>query len=320
MLVALLSDIHANKYALDAVLRHAAAAGVDQYWFLGDAVGYGPDPGAVVQWLRGDLAGWAAPAHWVLGNHDAMVSDLTDDAEAGYPVGAGAMLRATGAILTPADWQGTEINALDVIARHRTALAGIFIDIPELFTPARKNPVAVWADGVKFVLVHSGLVDNLLRYIYAWQVAAYLPAEFNRLGALDGVAGAVSVQCFGHTHVPTLVRATVDAGGMVVDILATKVVPGEEYPLGGSLVLLNPGSVGQPRDLCTRAAYALLDTEQRRVKFCRVQYSVGHAIMGMQIEGYPEQVIQRLQFARAAVDTPAEWLEHYEAVAGADFG
>lgn len=57
MLVALLSDIHANQHALDAVLASTAAAGVDQYWFLGDAVGYGPDP---AQCCNGCAAIWEA--------------------------------------------------------------------------------------------------------------------------------------------------------------------------------------------------------------------------------------------------------------------
>ena len=324
MRVALLSDIHANRRALDAVLEHAAAAGVDEYWFLGDAVGYGPDPARVVQWLRGELAGGVAPAQWVLGNHDAMMSDLADDGATGFNVGCdlhGNQLRATGAILAPSDWQGVDPNALDVIARHRQALAGgVAGDIPQLFNPGRKSPVRVSADGMQFVLVHSGQVSNLMRYIYAWQAAQFLPDEFMRLDALGGTPGIVSVQCFGHTHVPTLVKGAVAEGGAVVNIHATKVVPGEEYALDGSLILLNPGSVGQPRDLCKSAAYALLDTVQRSVKFCRAQYLVGHSVMSMQIEYYPDPIIQRLSSARADESTPAEWLAHYQAVAGGGFG
>ena len=159
-----------------------------------------------------------------------------------------------------------------------------------------------------------------MRYIYSWQTAQFLPDEFMRLDALGGTPGIVSVQCFGHTHVPTLVTGAVSEGGAVVNIHATKVVPGEEYALDVSLILLNPGSVGQPRDLCKSAAYALLDTVQRSVKFCRAQYLVGHSVMSMQIEYYPDPIIQRLSSARADESTPAEWLAHYQAVAGGGFG
>ena len=326
MLVALLSDIHANQSALQAVLKSAADAGAAEFWFLGDAVGYGPSPAAAVQWLRGDLAGTDAPVHWVLGNHDAMVSDLAavapEDAALNAPwfrVGkdqiTGDELWASGAILSQSNWSGTNPKALQVIARHRADLAaGAFGAVAELFTLDRKRPVHVHKDGIDFVLVHSGHVDNLLRYIYAWQVDQFLPDEFLRLGTLGGGLGGRRVQCFGHTHVPTLVHHTVDGAGAAV-IRATEVVPDKAYKFGDGLVLLNPGSVGQPRDLCTYAAYALLDTEQSTVTFRRIKYQVPRTRMLMQVEDYPEHMIERLSYAHAEPETPAGWLQHYAVVA-----
>jgi diadenosine tetraphosphatase ApaH/serine/threonine PP2A family protein phosphatase len=68
MKLALVTDIHANREALTAVLAHAEAQGVQRYAFLGDYVGYGADPGWVVDVVREHvLRGEAA----VLGNHDA---------------------------------------------------------------------------------------------------------------------------------------------------------------------------------------------------------------------------------------------------------
>lgn len=77
MLVAILSDIHANREALEACLRHAKERGVEQYAQLGDLVGYGADPGAVIERLQelGDV--WS-----VAGNHDKWVlgeGDVTDN-------------------------------------------------------------------------------------------------------------------------------------------------------------------------------------------------------------------------------------------------
>ena len=63
MIVLILSDIHANREAFEAVLAHAGA--FDRLWFLGDAVGYGPDPNACVERLL-ELA----PEVWLAGNHD----------------------------------------------------------------------------------------------------------------------------------------------------------------------------------------------------------------------------------------------------------
>lgn len=69
MKLALLSDIHANIQALEACLSHARGQGVSQYAFLGDLVGYGADPVAVVHRVQA----LAAAGAWVLkGNHDAM--------------------------------------------------------------------------------------------------------------------------------------------------------------------------------------------------------------------------------------------------------
>ena len=69
MKIALLSDIHANRQALDACLQHARAQGAEQFALLGDLVGYGGEPVAVVEQVR-DLAQQGALC--VLGNHDAM--------------------------------------------------------------------------------------------------------------------------------------------------------------------------------------------------------------------------------------------------------
>lgn len=69
MKLALLSDIHANIQAFDACLTHARAQGAQQFACLGDFVGYGADPAAVVQRVQ-DLAGEGALL--VKGNHDAM--------------------------------------------------------------------------------------------------------------------------------------------------------------------------------------------------------------------------------------------------------
>lgn len=72
MLLAVLSDIHANLEALDACLRHAEAAGARRYAFLGDLAGYGPDPEAVVAIVR-RYVGEGAVA--VLGNHDQAIKE-----------------------------------------------------------------------------------------------------------------------------------------------------------------------------------------------------------------------------------------------------
>jgi diadenosine tetraphosphatase ApaH/serine/threonine PP2A family protein phosphatase len=70
MITALLADIHANREALSACLAHAEHAQAQRFAFLGDLVGYGPDPGWVVDTVRTYTEQGAAA---VLGNHDSAV-------------------------------------------------------------------------------------------------------------------------------------------------------------------------------------------------------------------------------------------------------
>jgi predicted phosphodiesterase len=91
---ALISDVHANAAALDAVLADAYARGFDQLWSLGDLVGYGPDPDAVADTLR------AMDARCVRGNHDAAaIGELARD---GFNPLAAAAVEWTADAISPA--------------------------------------------------------------------------------------------------------------------------------------------------------------------------------------------------------------------------
>ena len=70
MKLALVTDLHANREAVAAVMTHAHEQGAQRYAFLGDFVGYGADPGWVIDLVRGYVAQGALA---VFGNHDAAV-------------------------------------------------------------------------------------------------------------------------------------------------------------------------------------------------------------------------------------------------------
>ncbi len=91
MRVALLSDIHSNLAALDAVVAAAKDDGATAWWHLGDIVGYGPDPDAVIERL-GELG-----ATGVMGNHDAAAAGIIDTSDFN-PLAAEAALWTAGAI------------------------------------------------------------------------------------------------------------------------------------------------------------------------------------------------------------------------------
>ncbi|HEY6292422.1 MAG TPA: metallophosphoesterase family protein [Terriglobia bacterium] len=117
--------------------------------------------------------------------------------------------------------------------------------------------------------------------------------------ALSAFGEAVSpVAFFGHTHLQ---------GGFVMNgegRLQTIHCSSEDDCLGvldleeGARYLINPGSVGQPRDRDWRAAFAILDSDKRRVEFYRAQYDLATTQNKMRKAGLPEPLITRLEFGR----------------------
>jgi predicted phosphodiesterase len=236
MRVAVLSDIHANLVALDAVL--AAAGQVDAVWHLGDVVGYGPDPDGVV----GRLV--EVGALGVRGNHDAA---------------------ACG---------GKEIDWFNPDARAAM----------EWTREAISSTTRTWLEALpdrrvegEFTLVHGSPRDPLWEYVTSIAVARA------NLAALDTTVGL-----HGHTHVPVAFRdddGRVDAISPAAD---------SELALDGRRVMLNPGSVGQPRDGIPAASWLVLDTEARRCSWHRVDYDVGSVQRAMTDAGLPARLVGRL--------------------------
>lgn len=233
MRIALLSDIHANLLALEAVLGELPA--VDGLWVLGDTVGYGPDPAGVLTVLR-DRA-----ALLVAGNHDLAVA--TGEGLAAFNPVAAAAARLHR------EWLSEEDRAMLAV-------------LPEV---AR-------ADGV--TLVHGSLRDPLWEYVWDTR-SAYASLEL----------AETELSCNGHTHVPAVFSL---AGDRVRSTLGRGTVA-----LHGR-VLVNPGSVGQPRDRNPRAAWALLDTEARTVEFMRTAYDVAATQRAIRACGLPAFLADRL--------------------------
>ncbi len=243
----ILSDIHSNLEALEAVLR-AAAQKYDAVLVLGDLVGYGADPNAVVERVRG-----LAPAAIVRGNHDKVASGL-DDAEDFNPM-ARAAAQWTRDALTPATVEYLR-------------------DLPV-------GPVVV-DDLIE--ICHGSPMDEDL----------YIVAD---LDAARSIGAARSPLClFGHTHVALMARID---GQRRLEIEApqghpefeTRIEPDTKY-------LINPGSVGQPRDGDARAAFAIVDTEKKLVTLYRVTYPIEAAQKKILAAGLPPMLAHRLAMGR----------------------
>jgi predicted phosphodiesterase len=242
-----LSDIHGNLEALEAVLRHSRRKHHDAVLFLGDAVGYGASPNAVVDWLRTSRA----PVMAIRGNHDRVCSGL-DEGEYFNQYA----LRAVR-------WTGEHLER-----RNLTWLQ----NLPEGPRPVEPG----------LAICHGSPVDE----------DAYIFSGYDAQMAFDRIPEQVVF--FGHSHVPSLFSADGRDG---IPTLSIRLLSGtrEIIPIeDGVRYLINPGSVGQPRDRDPRAAYALYDTETRRVRQYRVPYRISKARGRILKAGLPAVLGDRL--------------------------
>jgi predicted phosphodiesterase len=321
MKFALFSDLHANYYAIRAAGQDAAEemeVPPGNFWCLGDVVGYGPHPAQALRFLRD----FVDPARWVMGNHDAMLADLWLPGDPGEPAftvrvnqGKGHEISARGLFLRADEWFKTTSMPLEVIRLNRLALQ----QNPDedafwrtTFTPERARPLVFEQDGVVCVLVHGAHADPLSRYVYAWNDGILIPRELRHLQEYQTHPTQTVIQFYGHTHVPTFICARLRDGGF--EIQAEKIYPNQTFILQeGSFYLINPGSVGQPRDRDQRAAYLVFDSQERTVTFRRVSYDYTLTAADLAKEQYPESLIRRLHTAAAAErDVPEEWLRHFD--------
>jgi diadenosine tetraphosphatase ApaH/serine/threonine PP2A family protein phosphatase len=238
MRVAVISDVHANYHALEAVLKEIDAARVDAVWCLGDTVGYGPRPNECCDLVR-DRAG-----HCLVGNHDLVVLGELTVSEFNDEAAAAAIW--TAEVLTP---------------ESRAFLASL--------KPFGK------VEGVD--LFHASARDPVWEYVLTEEAAR---------ATLD--LSSAPLVLVGHSHVALAITehdGRVDGG---------PARGGSKVTLDGRR-LLNPGSVGQPRDGDSRAAWMLLDLEERFAEFRRVPYSIERTQAEMHERGLPQALATRLE-------------------------
>jgi len=243
-----LSDIHSNLEAFDAVLRASSAQRYDAVLVLGDLVGYGADPNAVV-----DLVRSLKPVAIVRGNHDKVAAGL-DDAEDFNPMAKSA-----------AHWTRESLT-------------------PQNLEYLRDLPIGPTIVDDTIEICHGSPLDEDL----------YVVADID---AARSIAVSRRPVClFGHTHVA--ISARMD-GQRRLEIEAPQGHP--EFPTtiaADSKYLINPGSVGQPRDGDARAAYAIADLELKVVTLYRVAYPIEAAQKKILDAGLPPMLAYRLGMGR----------------------
>jgi diadenosine tetraphosphatase ApaH/serine/threonine PP2A family protein phosphatase len=243
---AVLSDIHSNRQALEAVLAAVDETAVDQIWCLGDMVGYGADPDACTALIR------ERSDACLVGNHDL-------------------------AVLGALDTSTFSENAAAAVEWTRENVSAETLDFLAELDPAGAR------EGVG--LFHASPRDPIWEYVLSSdQAEAGFEAQEQRVGLI------------GHSHIALFfvrlpeTRPGYAQGAQADDGFEVEVHEGEW--------LLNPGSVGQPRDGDPRAAWLELDTEAWTARFHRVPYDVEGAAAAITAAGLPPVLAERLEVGR----------------------
>jgi diadenosine tetraphosphatase ApaH/serine/threonine PP2A family protein phosphatase len=247
MRILLLSDIHSNLEALNAVLEAAPAH--DAVWNLGDVVGYGADPNKVIDRVR------ALGTIFVRGNHDKACCGV--EGLGGFnPIAARA-----------AQWTHDSLTPENI----------------EWLRQLPKGPVT--PEGTDVSCSHGSPLDEdayLVTLRDAWLPLTQSPARIN---------------FFGHTHIQGGFATNGEEWFQLKPQFLASGADEYELPLReNARYLINPGSVGQPRDRDWRAAFAVYETEARarRIMFYRVPYDVKLAQEKILAAGLPDRLATRL--------------------------
>jgi diadenosine tetraphosphatase ApaH/serine/threonine PP2A family protein phosphatase len=243
MRIAVVSDVHSNLVALEAVLRHAEVHGaIDGVWSLGDVVGYGPEPAGVIAELR------RRGAVSVAGNHDLAACGAMG-VEEFNPVAAEAALWTK-------DQLGTDEQSY------------------------LRNLPLVWS-GDGMTLVHGSLRAPEWEYLLeAEQARAHFALQLTPYSLI------------GHSHLQFWCEETIDGPSFI------RAAEGDCIELGNVRLIMNPGSVGQPRDGDPRAGYVLYDEGAATITWHRVEYDIVATQRRMREAGLPHWLVERLALGK----------------------
>lgn len=244
MRYAVISDIHSNLEALEAVLTKISELRVDEILCLGDVVGYNANPNECVDIVR------RAGIRCIMGNHDARASGL-EEPDNFTPLAREAVL-----------WTRKRLT-----------------EDSKTFLKELKREMVI--DG--FLIFHGSIHDTD-RYIIDERDAK------DNFQLLEALPDGVKTGFYGHTHVK--VAMSYQRGKVFLESEEElKVSPWKRY-------LINPGSVGQPRDREPSSSFLIYNTTDEKVTFYRVDYDIATCQEKIVKAGLPIELAQRLSVGR----------------------
>lgn len=234
---AIISDIHSNIEALGAVFDVIDQRGIEDVLCLGDVVGYGPDPEPCIDMVRSRCR------FTIRGNHDEA---LMTDAHDFNPI-ARQVIEGTRQLLRPGLFSSSA-------KKERWAF------LKNLEASRREERV---------LYVHGSPRDPIKEYVMKHDVV-FAPEK------LQDIFSRIEHVCFvGHTHQPGVFVERVEGGRAVYEHHTPGELKGQIYNVGPEKILVNVGSVGQPRDNDPRASFAIVEDEDgvvKQIEFVRVRY------------------------------------------------
>ena len=236
------SDIHSNLEAFEKLLNLKKTKGVDHYIFLGDLVGYGPNPDETISRFR-ELENYDC----IRGNHDKVVSGL-ESSSLFNPVAAFS-----------AEWSKIKVTE----------------DNLKFIKNLKKGPKIV----DHFITLCHGSTFDEDYYVFSIFEAA---ESFKFM--------QTSIGFFGHTHFPIIYLLRNDKIDTVplTKNIKIKLDPNTKY-------LINPGSIGQPRDKNSSPSYIIFDSTKKEIHFQRFTYNFKETQEKIRSAGLPEILASRLE-------------------------
>ncbi len=243
MRVAIVSDIHGNCQAFEAVLDEIEASECDELWCLGDLVGYGADPDACVGLAR------AHAAICLAGNHDLGVRGSLPLEQ----FSRGAALAATWTRETITEETREYLDRLEPF--NLDEIVGLY---------------------------HASPRDPVWEYVLSpLQAELCLDVQQQRVALIGHSHVALSFSRFSGEPATGEVRSADD-----------------ELVVAEGEWLINPGSVGQPRDGDPRASWLELDFDGWRAIYRRTDYDIAGAAAAIRAARLPDSLAERLQYGQ----------------------